>query len=158
MAERKCPVCGRRFRPRTVQHRFCTPVCRERAKATMRARKPARYVSQHQRARTVATRLVRAGGARCSRCGLPIRPDEEFDLDHADDGNGYLGVAHVSCNRGAPHTRKTFEDRPGEGVFWGPPSEPGGVLRRWSRLWFEWRGVGDQAVTSSAQSVRQWVP
>ena len=38
MAERSCPVCGRRFFQRTGQHRFCTPACRERARGN---KKPA---------------------------------------------------------------------------------------------------------------------
>jgi hypothetical protein len=74
----------------------------------------------------------------CTRCGLPIRPDEEFDLDHADDGNGYLGVAHVSCNRSAPHRRrpaplKVPADDPARHRFYGPQGQ------RWSRAWFDWR-------------------
>lgn len=143
MAERRCRVCGRRFFARTGQHVYCTPVCRERAKATVRLRKPARYGGAHQRARQAALRLVRAGNARCSRCGLPIGVDEEFDLDHADDGNGYLGVSHVGCNRSAPHRRRSLPavaipmavpaDDPARGIFYGPQGE------RWSRAWFVWR-------------------
>jgi len=32
-----------------------------------------------------------------------------------------------------------FDDDPERGIYWGPPSEPGGVPRRWSRHWFDWR-------------------
>jgi hypothetical protein len=32
-----------------------------------------------------------------------------------------------------------FDDDPERGIYWGPPSEPGGKPRRWSRPWFDWR-------------------
>jgi hypothetical protein len=32
-----------------------------------------------------------------------------------------------------------FDDDPERGIYWGPPSEPGGTPRRWSRHWFDWR-------------------
>jgi hypothetical protein len=32
-----------------------------------------------------------------------------------------------------------FEDDPERGIFWGPPSVPGGKPVRWSRPWFDWR-------------------
>jgi hypothetical protein len=32
-----------------------------------------------------------------------------------------------------------FEDDPERGIFWGPPSAPGGKPQRWSRPWFDWR-------------------
>jgi 5-methylcytosine-specific restriction endonuclease McrA len=31
------------------------------------------------------------------------------------------------------------QDDPERGIFWGPPSKPGGAPRRWSRHWFDWR-------------------
>jgi hypothetical protein len=34
---------------------------------------------------------------------------------------------------------KRFEDDPERGIFWGPPSEPGGTPQRWSRPWYDWR-------------------
>jgi hypothetical protein len=139
MAELRCPVCGRHFFPKTGTHKYCTPVCRERAKAVKRTlHEPARYGARHQRARAVAAQLVASGTAKCSRCGKPIAAGAPFDLDHADDGVGYRGVSHPACNRSAPHTRETFEDRPDEGVFWGPPG-PDGKPRRWSRAWWDWR-------------------
>jgi hypothetical protein len=54
----------------------------------------------------------------------------------------YLDVPHASCNRAAgaavAHGR-WYEDDPARGIFWGPPSEPGGMPMRWSRQWYEWR-------------------
>jgi 5-methylcytosine-specific restriction endonuclease McrA len=32
-----------------------------------------------------------------------------------------------------------FQDDPQRNIFWGPPSEPGGKPRRWSRHWHDWR-------------------
>lgn len=40
-------------------------------------------------------------GTPCVRCGVLIVPGDELDLDHTDDGRGYLGMAHAACNRAA---------------------------------------------------------
>ncbi len=45
--------------------------------------------------------LANAIGKPCVRCGLPIEAGQPVDLDHRDDGNGYRGLAHASCNRRA---------------------------------------------------------
>jgi hypothetical protein len=38
----------------------------------------------------------------CRRCGKPLGPDvAKFDLGHRDDGPGYNGLEHASCNRAA---------------------------------------------------------
>ena len=141
MAERWCRVCSRPFRPRSSSHVFCSELCRAKAKTLARLLKPARYGAVHQRARSEVGKLVRAGGVRCARCGLPLRPDEDFDLDHRDDGNGYLGASHVDCNRSAPHRRRSSPavpasvpaDDPSRGLYYGPQAE------KWSRAGFEWR-------------------
>lgn len=44
-------------------------------------------------------------GRPCVRCGRPITAGDEVDLDHRDDGAGWLGLAHSSCNRSAGATR-----------------------------------------------------
>jgi hypothetical protein len=147
VAERLCELCHRRFYAKNGQHRYCTPACREKA----RARAPfgrARYGYQHQEVRRRVARHVASGNALCARCGLPIDPTDAWDLDHTDDGSGYLGASHASCNRATnsgtagrnghgPQALK--EDDPQNGVFWGPPDEDG-YQPRWSRVWFEWRG------------------
>ena len=65
---------------------------------------------------------MRAGLVNCSRCGEPIQPGEEWDLDHRDDRRGYLGAAHSRCNRRA-------------GAYLTNASRVEGG--RWSRIWFE---------------------
>lgn len=58
-----------------------------------------RYGRAH---RAIRRRLAAdAVGTPCVRCGVPIVPGDELDLDHTDDGRGYLGMAHASCNRAA---------------------------------------------------------
>ncbi len=141
MAERWCRVCGRRFLARTGQHVYCTPVCRERAKSDGAAAEACALWGCPSACAGGGPAAGSGGRARCSRCGLAIGVDEEFDLDHADDGVGYLGVSHVGCNRSAPHRRRPSPpvppsvpvDDPGRGVFYGP------MAQAWSRAWFEWR-------------------
>jgi hypothetical protein len=58
-----------------------------------------RYRGQHQAIR--AARLPYAYGSGCVRCGRPMLPGQPLDLDHTDDGAGYLGFAHSRCNRQA---------------------------------------------------------
>ena len=50
---------------------------------------------------------VAAGFAPCSRCGETIALGSAWDLDHTDDGTGYLGVSHLACNRAAGLERRT---------------------------------------------------
>lgn len=39
-------------------------------------------------------------GASCARCGGPIPPFAEFNLDHSEDRTYYLGPSHPVCNMG----------------------------------------------------------
>ena len=67
------------------------------------------YGHAHQVLRKRVAKIVAAGLAVCARCGLPISPDEPFDLDHSDDRRGYLGPSHRRCNRA---TNRRAADRP----------------------------------------------
>lgn len=58
-----------------------------------------RYGYRHKQERERWKRAIQAGGVTCARCGQPIRPDMPWDLDHSDDGGGYLGASHRRCNR-----------------------------------------------------------
>ena len=42
------------------------------------------YGGRHQRIRRSLEDAVNAGLAKCARCGEPIKPGTEWDLDHAD--------------------------------------------------------------------------
>jgi hypothetical protein len=80
---------------------FCTTVCRERYRDLNPARRQ-RYSSAHQRLRAKVAVAVEQGIANCARCGLPIEPGTDWDLDHNDDGRATE----------ARHTPGAIEPRP----------------------------------------------
>jgi hypothetical protein len=109
-----------------------------------------RYGRPHRRVRAWWKLQVERGEVDCARCGVRIEPGEEWDLGHVDGGGAreYAGPEHRRCNRATVTHLKgeavgrgvdlsRYVDDPGRGVFWGPPE--GGVPRRWSRAWFDWR-------------------
>lgn len=55
-----------------------------------------RYGAAHRRTR--AATVDQAIGRLCVRCGQVIRPGQAVHLDHRDDGDGYAGYSHASCN------------------------------------------------------------
>jgi hypothetical protein len=82
------------------------------------------YGGGHQALRRRLAPLVAAGLAACSRCGEWIAPDEAWDLDHADDRLGYLGPAHVRCNRGEPgRARKRARSAEARAIAWAEQYE-----------------------------------
>ena len=91
-------------------------------------RKPSRhlrgYGSVHDARRRQVQPLVNSGNAVCSRCGDLISPNERWHLDHADNRQGYIGVAHAYCNLRAAGI-KTAQLRNASTAL------------RWSRIWFE---------------------
>lgn len=77
------------------QHGSWTPIALT-AHGTSRAAKARRYDHAHRTARAEwAGRLPRP----CTVCGRPVTAAMAWDLDHTDDGAGYLGPAHATCNR-----------------------------------------------------------
>jgi hypothetical protein len=58
------------------------------------------YDSAHRRARRAALATTPAGApcprCGCPRCGHPMLPGDRLELDHRDDGPGYLGLSHAS--------------------------------------------------------------
>jgi hypothetical protein len=58
-----------------------------------------RYGAPHRRLRRAL--LPMAVGSPCTRCGRTLTADDLVDLDHTDDGAGYLGWSHRTCNRRA---------------------------------------------------------
>jgi hypothetical protein len=67
-----------------------------------------------------------------ARCDELIAADEKWELDHRDDGNGWLGPSHRSCNRsagwenmvGANGNGREFLETPTGGRGADPPSRP----------------------------------
>lgn len=60
------------------------------------------YGHRHQAIREHWRPQVEAGRVSCSRCRLPIRPGEPWDLGHDDNDRAkYTGPEHPECNRGA---------------------------------------------------------
>lgn len=66
-----------------------------------------RYGYSHQLARKRWAQLLPRP---CTVCGRTVTAAEPWDLDHTDDGTGYLGPAHRRCNRGKG-ARKGNRDR-----------------------------------------------
>lgn len=70
------------------------------------------YGTAHQRQRAKWKRLVDQGGVNCARCGKPIAPGSEWDLDHDDrDRSRYLGPSHAGCNRSAGGSKAREPER-----------------------------------------------
>jgi hypothetical protein len=80
-------------------------------------RKRLRYPRSHTLTQRALAPAARAGLLTCPRCGRRILPGEAFDLDHRDDGKGYLGMSHASCNRSAGGKRR-HEKGPGPSREW----------------------------------------
>jgi hypothetical protein len=136
MAQASCAGCGRTFYRKTGTHKYCTPACRERNRGHARRQ---RYSSRHQRLRAAVAVAVEQGRARCARCGKPIPPGTEWDLDHEDNGKGYLGPSHAACNRATtPRNRRD--------------------AMRWSRRWFDDAPEGTIVGNDEIRRGGQWEP
>ena len=78
--------------------------------------------------------MVATGTVRCARCHELIGREEKWELDHRDDGRGWLGASHQRCNSRAGWERMVslngsaggFEERP----------------YKWSQRWFQDPPVG----------------
>lgn len=66
-----------------------------------KARSAARRGYGHAHKQLRAAIAPHVPGTPCSRCGYPIREGQEWELDHNDNRDGYLGPSHKSCNRRA---------------------------------------------------------
>lgn len=101
---RACGICGK-------------AIARGRRCRACKIAAPARpvYGADHRRRRKLVGQLVAGGRVRCARgaackfaelvdgrrLGGFIKRGEAWDLDHRDDGAGYLGATHAICNRAA---------------------------------------------------------
>ena len=86
----------------------------------------------HKTLRRRLAPVVATGAVPCARCGDLIDAAERWELDHRDDGRGYLGPSHFRCNRFAGwETMMAVTD--------GNGRDP---ALRWSRRWCDEPGVG----------------
>jgi 5-methylcytosine-specific restriction endonuclease McrA len=90
----------------------------------------------------------RRDGNQCVVCGrsdrLSVHHIVPARLGGGDGMDNLVTVCvlhHRQADAQLQRARQTerYEDDPERGIFWGPPSEPGGTPRRWSRHWFDWR-------------------
>ena len=92
-----------------------------------------RYGVVHKTMRKRVALVVRTGKVECARCGELIDPSERWELDHRDDGRGYLGASHQRCN-----SRAGWEAMVAANGGGPAPDEP----MKWSRRWIEEPAVG----------------
>jgi hypothetical protein len=99
------------------------------------ARRP-KYGKAHKDRREREVRRMRPEQL-CCRCGFPLGepgprargPDDPPELDHFDDGFGYQGLSHKSCNRHAGALK-------GAAVRWGSrPAVPASPEPATGRVW-----------------------
>jgi hypothetical protein len=108
--------------------------------STRRRRKPPGATTQggwghdHQRRRAAIAPHVNAGHATCCRCHEPIHAGEGWHLDHTENRDGYLGVAHAYCNLAAAAHKVNGQRR----ATLVSPEQP----YRWSQRWYENPPVG----------------
>jgi hypothetical protein len=90
---RRCESCGQAFwQGRGRPAKRCPP-----------CRGGDRYGTAHRALR--AATVAQAVGQPCARCRRTIQAGEAVDLDHADDGDGYIGYSHRRCNSSAGASR-----------------------------------------------------
>jgi hypothetical protein len=82
-------------------------------------------------------RVVATGTVKCARCDELIGPYDNWDLDHRDDGRGWLGPSHRSCNRRGGWEKMVSQNGNG-GQFEEHPYI-------WSQRWSDDPPVGTQA-------------
>lgn len=68
------------------------------------------YGQRHRNLRAQWKPKVEAGKVNCWRCDKPIRPDDKWDLGHADDDRTrYMGPEHIQCNRATAKRRPSYD-------------------------------------------------
>ena len=55
----------------------------------------------HKAMRKRLAPIVASGTVTCARCNELISPKDKWQLDHRDDGHGWLGPSHARCNQRA---------------------------------------------------------
>ncbi len=100
-------ICGRCYnefpkRPGKGRPRLYCDACRD-----------TKHDAAHDKFRRAT--IAAAYGTPCVRCGEDLtygNPLGEPELDHADDGIGYLGYSHRHCNRSAGATKGNLTPSP----------------------------------------------
>lgn len=78
------------------------------------------YGTDHRRRRAILAPIVATGRVRCARGAACLRAEvirgrkvgglikrgQIWNLDHRDDGRGYLGPSHADCNQAAGARRR----------------------------------------------------
>ena len=84
---------------------------RERKRLVKNARQRTVYGPTHRRQRAqFARRIERGDEVICPRCGLPVGPDQMWDLGHDDVDPRFERPEHRACNRAAPNQLKTSRE------------------------------------------------
>ena len=103
MPKRFCRDCQRLY-DRDATGTLRCPDCQPAATAARNARANTTtrgYGTHHQQLRRQLLDQFQPGQP-CARCGKPIWSAGDADLGHTDGQQGYRGLEHSSCNRGAP--------------------------------------------------------
>ena len=85
--------------------------------------------------------LVATGTVRCARCDKLIEPGDDWQLDHRDDGRGWLGASHKRCNLRAGWERMV-NGSSGNGRQRELEERP----NLWSQRWWDDPPVGTQVL------------
>ena len=88
----------------------------------------ARYNGPHRVVRGRLDPVVQTGTVPCVRCGELIAAGTDWQLDHREDGRGWLGPAHQSCNARAGWEKMVASN--GNRVDLQQPY-------RWSQRWYD---------------------
>jgi hypothetical protein len=96
------------------------------------------YGPAHKALRERLAPVVATGTVECARCGDVIEPGTAWQLDHNDDGRGYRGPSHATCNARAGAEKLLGLN--GNGAFRDE------APYRWSRRWYEEPPVGTEVV------------
>jgi hypothetical protein len=87
------------------------------------------YGQAHKAMRRRLDPVVQTGTVPCVRCGELIKPGTPWQLDHRDDGRGWLGPSHASCNARAGWEKMVASN----GNRVGLEEQP----YKWSQRWSE---------------------
>ena len=132
----------------------------ERARARqLRKRRPypsQKYGASHRALRARLAPVVAAGTVRCARCDELITPQDKWELDHRDDGKGWLGPSHRSCNRSAGWEKMVTTTATAGSSTSSPTNGRAGGLRNrpWAPRYFS--ATARSKSTSGAAYGRPW--